>query len=285
MALQCTGDRGVVIENATRRGHDPLIQAGPVDLLRSSGVVDFDHRIIDATPRLAWCAQPGRDRIPESSMHDYTVSRPREARLGWKSASIPTTSAAGVAACQGDLARASALAARGRLSLVLFRSSRCRPEAGTAPDRRRRIRKRAECCARGQRAGDDPDGASLKDIGRGLPFQSGSGPTTFNHPADGFGWEAALACGRSSVPPRLATSNRHGRSVPREGCCALPRSQTAGHRRRRCHDPVWSMRIDSLPSRTKYSRRGPSRSDEDGDAGHLRPLRQGARTPPMPSSS
>jgi len=213
--------------------------------------VDFDHRIIDAIPTLAWCAQPGGAiEFLNRRWHDYTgLSAEEGAGWGWKSAVHPD-----------DLGRLESLLARGepgeseaRLRRAdgayrwfLFRVEPLRDQSrwyGTATDVE--DRKRAESLrAAEQRALEMiADGASLKDIldevCRSIEVQA---PTTISTillmDSDGKRlWHAA----GPRVPRDWLRAISPRPIGPREGCCGA-----AAFFKRRvivadvATDPVWS---------------------------------------------
>jgi len=54
-----------------------------VELLRRRGVMNFDQKMVDAIPTLAWCAQPGGgERAPERALARLYGS-PGRGSLGW----------------------------------------------------------------------------------------------------------------------------------------------------------------------------------------------------------
>src|SRR5467141_1052667 len=221
--------------------------------------MDFHHKIIDAIPTLAWCAQPGgANELLNGRWHDYT-GLPIEEGLGWgwKTAIHPDDLGGLTGKWQALLAKGEAGGSEARLRRsdgvyrwFLFQVEPLRDETGqvvqwygTATDIE--DRKRAESLRAAEKRTLEmiADSASLEDIldelCRSIEVQA---PTTISTillmgPDGKQLWHAA----GPRVPRAWLPAIRPRPIGPRQGCCGA----AAFYKRRVivadvATDPVWS---------------------------------------------
>src|SRR2546425_4213023 len=143
------------------------------------GVMDFDHKIIDAIPALAWCAQPGGAKeFLNRQWRGYTgLSVEEGLGWGWKTAIHPDDLSRLTGKWEALLAKAEPGATEARLRgsdgvyrWFLFRVEPLRDETGrvvkwygTATDIEDRKRAESLCAAEKRTLEMIADGAGLKD--------------------------------------------------------------------------------------------------------------------------
>src|ERR1700674_2061832 len=223
------------------------------------GVMDLDHKIIDAIPTLAWCAQPGGAKeFLNRRWYDYTgLSIEEGLGWGWKTAIHPDDLGRLTGKWQTLLAKSEPGESEARLRRsdglyrwFLFQVEPLRDETGQVVQWYGRAtdiedRKRADALRAGEKRTLEmiADGASLEDIldevCRSIEVQA---PTTISTILlmDPDGKRLRHAAG-SRVPRDWLPAISPRPIGPREGCCGA-----AAFFKRRvivadvATDPIWS---------------------------------------------